>query len=66
MVVHQDDGARRQFEGAFHHLAWIDGGVIDGANALDLIGDEAVLLVEEQDAELGQALEKSGPRPSAR
>ena len=38
--------------GAAHHLARVDRRVVDGADALHLVGDELVLLVEEKDAEL--------------
>ncbi len=60
MVVDQDDGARGEFERSFHHLAWIDRRVIDGAGLLHLVGDQAVLLVEEQDTELLAVLEGHG------
>jgi hypothetical protein len=52
VVVHQDHRGGREFECALDHLAGIDGGVVDGADLLDLVGDELVALVEEQDAEL--------------
>ncbi len=48
MVVDEHDRRRRQFERAADHLARIDRRVIDGARALHLVGDQAVLLVEEQ------------------
>ena len=51
MVVDEDDRRRRQFERPPDHLARIDRRMVDGARALDLVGDQAVLLVEEQDAE---------------
>jgi hypothetical protein len=52
MVVHQDDGAGRQFERALHHLARIDRGVVHGADLLHFIGDQLVALVEKQDPKL--------------
>ncbi len=52
MVVHQDDGAGRQLQGPPRHLARIDRGVIHRALAQHLIGDQLVLLVQEQHAEL--------------
>ena len=52
VVVHQDDRRGVQFEGAFDHLARVDGHVIDGALGLFLIRDQDVLAVEKQDAEL--------------
>ena len=39
-------------ERALHHLARIDRRVVDGAALLHLVGDQHVLAVEEQDAEL--------------
>jgi NADPH:quinone reductase-like Zn-dependent oxidoreductase len=47
-----DDGRGAERQGALHHLARIDGRVIDGAALLLLVGDERVLLVEEEQAEL--------------
>ena len=51
MVVHQDQRCGPEFERAAHDLARIDRRVIDRANALHLVGDELVLLIEEEDAE---------------
>ncbi len=52
VVVRQDQGRRLQFQRAPHHLARVDGRVVDGAARLRLVGQQAVLVVEEQDAEL--------------
>src|SRR3954471_15492466 len=52
VVVHEHDGARGKLERPLDHLARIDGRVVDRALLLHLIGDELVLAVEEQDAEL--------------
>ena len=41
-------------------LARIDRRVVDGAGLLHLVGDQRVLLVEEQDAELLALLERHG------
>lgn len=46
VIVNKHDRRRRQFQRAAHHLARIDRGVVDGARALNLVGDQAVLLVE--------------------
>src|SRR5690554_482959 len=56
VIVHQDDGGSGEFERAADHLARIDGGVIDGAGLLHLIGDQPVFLVQKQNAELLDAL----------
>ncbi len=48
----EDHGAGRQLEGAAGDLAGIDRRVIDGALVHHLIGDELVLLVEEEHPEL--------------
>jgi hypothetical protein len=37
--------------------------VVDGADLLDLVGDQVVLLVEEEDAELPQILDRERIRP---
>jgi hypothetical protein len=37
--------------------------VVDGAGLLHLVGDDLVALVEKQDTEPGQVLERSSPRP---
>ena len=52
VVVHENDCRCRQLQRALHHLAHVDRGMVDGAVALHLVGDEAVALVEKQDAEL--------------
>ena len=52
MIVHQDERGGRQFERALDHLARIDRRVVDRALLQHLVGDQLVLLVEEQDAEL--------------
>jgi len=52
VVMHEDDRRRRKFEGAAHHLAGIDRRMIDGAAALDLVGDQGIALVEEEDADV--------------
>ena len=64
VIVHEHDRRGRQLERPLHHLAHIDGGVIDGALLLHLVGDDLVALVEEQDAELRQVLELPRVRPS--
>ena len=50
--MHENDRRRRQLQRPLHDLAHIDGRVIDGALPLNLVGNEVVLLIEEQDAEL--------------
>ena len=52
MVVHQDHRRGAEIQRALDDLARIDGRVVDGARALHLVGDEDVLAVEEQHAEL--------------
>src|SRR5713226_10048455 len=52
VVVHHDDRRGAERERTLHHLARIDRRVIDGAAMLRLVGDERVLLVEEEQAEL--------------
>jgi hypothetical protein len=64
VVMHEHDGRCRQFERPLHHLPHIDRGVVDGASLLHLVGDHLVALVEEQDAENGQAPDIIGPRPT--
>src|SRR5262249_25370797 len=51
MVVHQDDGGGGELERALDHLARIDRGVIDGAGLMLLVGDQVVVLAEEQTEE---------------
>jgi hypothetical protein len=50
--VHQDQRRGVQFERALDHLARIDRRVVDCAPRLRLVGDQTVLRVEEQHAEL--------------
>jgi len=52
MVVHQDDGGRGEFQGAFDDLADIDRRMVNGAILLNLVGNDPVALVKKQDAEL--------------
>ena len=55
--MHHDDRGRTVFQRPFHHLARIDGRAVYGAGALYLVGDQAVLGIEEQQAEfLGPAV----------
>ena len=60
MVVHQDQRRGVQLQRALHHLARIDRRMIDGAALLRLVGDQHVLAVEEQDAELLDLLVRDG------
>ena len=66
MVVDQDHRGRRQLERALDHLARIDRRVVDGAGLLDLVGDQRVLLVEEEDAELLAARQRPWRRGNSR
>ena len=50
--MHQDQRGGVQRQRALHHLARIDRRVIDGAALLHFVGDQHVLAVEEEDAEL--------------
>ena len=50
--MRQDQGAGAKFQGSLHHLAGIDRGLVHGAALLYLVGDQAVLAVQEQHAEL--------------
>ncbi len=50
MVVNEDQRSCAQFEGSSYDLAWIDRRVIDRSDALDLVGDQLVFLIEEQNA----------------
>jgi len=52
VVVHQDHGGGRQFERPFNHLARVDRRVVDGSGLLQLVGDDAIALVEKEDPEL--------------
>ena len=65
MIVHEHDCCRRQLKRPFHHFAHIDRSMIDRAGLLHLIGDDLVAFVEEQDAELGQAIDPKSVRPKA-
>ena len=56
VVVDEDDGRCRELERPFQHLADIDRRVVDGSLLLHLVGDEIVLAVEKQDAELFSGL----------
>ena len=52
VIVHQDHGGRAEFQSAFDDFARIGGGLIDLSAVLDLIGDQMVLFVQEQNAEM--------------
>ena len=52
VVVDEDQRARRKLQRAAHDLARVDGRVVDGAFLLHLVGDQLVLLVEEEDADV--------------
>ena len=52
LVVHHHEGAGVEFEGAFDDFARIDRGVVDGATLLGFVGDDLVLTVEVDEAEL--------------
>ena len=60
VVVHQDDGGRVQLQRALRNLPRVDGGVVDGAAGLRLVGQQAVAAVQEQDAELLHPLAREG------
>ena len=71
MIVHENNGRRRQLQRALDHLARIDRGMIDGAGLLYFVGDELIAFVEKENAELlavgkglrGAAIvEHGGPR----
>ena len=63
VVVGEDHRAGVQFQGAPHHLPGIDRGMVDGAVAHPLIGDQPVLLVEEQHPELlARGAREGGPQ----
>ena len=63
MIVDKHHGRRGQLQRPLHHLTDIDGRVIDGALLLHLICDDLVALIEEEDADFGQAVEIVSPRP---
>ncbi len=46
VIMDKDDRASTEFEGAAHDLVGIDRGVINRADALNLVGDQMILLVE--------------------
>lgn len=48
MVVHEDDGRRRQFQCPPDHLARINRRVVYRSGLLHLVGDQTVFLIEEQ------------------
>ncbi len=52
VIVHEDEGTCREFKRPFHHFTWINRRMIDRSGLLDLVGDETVLLVEKEHAEL--------------
>ena len=52
MIVHEDDGGRRQLQRALDHFARINRSMIDGADLLHFVGDELIALVEKQYAQL--------------
>jgi len=60
VVVHEDQRRCRQFERTLDDLARIDRRVVDRALLLHLVGDDLVLLVEKQDAELLLVGERHG------
>ena len=60
MVVDQHDGRSAQLERALDDLAGVDGRMVYGAFLLNLVGNQLVLLVEEEDAELFVVAEGHG------
>jgi hypothetical protein len=50
MIVDKDDRRSAEFERAAHDLPGIDRGMIDRADALNLVGDQMILLVEKEHA----------------
>ena len=50
--MHQNNRGRREFEGALDDFARIDRRMVDRADLLALVGNQAVALVEKQDAKL--------------
>lgn len=61
--MHEDERRGGKLEGAAHDFARIDRRVIDRADALNLIGDQTILFIEEKDAELF-AIEKRHGGPA--
>ena len=57
MIVDKDDRRGRKLQRSFHHFARIDRGVIDRAGLLHFIGDQRILLVEKQDADVFPSLD---------
>src|SRR3569833_419388 len=60
MAVDEDQRGGTELETALDHFARVDRRVVDGALLLDLVGDQAVLLVEEEYADLLDVLERHG------
>ena len=60
MVVDQNNGGGGEFQSPFDHFARIDRRVVHRARLLDFIGNQFVLLVEKQDAELLAGLVSHG------
>ncbi len=60
MIVDQDQRVGEQFQRSAPHLARIDRSVIDGSEIHDFVGDELVILVEEQHPELFTGLVRQG------
>ena len=58
----EDDGRGIQLQAAFHHLARVHAGAIDGAGEQNLIADDAVAVVQEQAGE-HLVLEAAQPGP---
>lgn len=50
--MRQDQRTGAKLQRTANNLAWIDRRVVDGANALHLIGDQRIALVEKQNPEL--------------
>ena len=46
VIMDKDDRRSAEFERAAHDLPGIDRGMIDRADALNLVGDQMILLVE--------------------
>lgn len=49
VVMHEDDRASAKFERPSHDFPGIDGRVIDRADALHFVGEQAIFLVKKQD-----------------
>ena len=52
VVVHENEGAGVQFEGALHHFTRVDRKVIDGALGLRFVCNEGVLAIKEEEEDL--------------